>query len=165
MTHHPPMTTSQNPPAMYDELVKKICEAVPEIANPRRGSRIHHRKNDWYGYIISDFFNVDMCACCYVLYDHQAGYTHMEQYQAFTLPEDHQHYDLKIDVMCRPITLEDVLLVFPVVFGWGFISRCYGFFDVGGNMICKWYLGHDLSWHRDNAPETIEFLHSLLCNV
>lgn len=25
-----------------------------------------------------------------------------------------------------------------------------------------WHLGHDLAWHRDNAPETIKFLHSLL---
>ena len=26
----------------------------------------------------------------------------------------------------------------------------------------EWHLGHDLSWHRDNAPETITFLHQLL---
>ena len=26
----------------------------------------------------------------------------------------------------------------------------------------EWHLGHDLAWHRDNAPETIAFLHSLL---
>ncbi len=26
-----------------------------------------------------------------------------------------------------------------------------------------WHLGLDLAWHRDNAPETITFLHSLLC--
>lgn len=26
----------------------------------------------------------------------------------------------------------------------------------------EWHLGHDLAWHRDNAPETIRFLHSLI---
>jgi hypothetical protein len=29
--------------------------------------------------------------------------------------------------------------------------------------VTEWHLDHDsLAWHRDNAPETIEFLHSLL---
>lgn len=27
-----------------------------------------------------------------------------------------------------------------------------------------WRTGHDLAWHRHNAPETIDCLHSLLCN-
>lgn len=28
--------------------------------------------------------------------------------------------------------------------------------------VTEWRLGHSLEWHRDNAPETISFLHSLL---
>lgn len=28
---------------------------------------------------------------------------------------------------------------------------------------CYWHLGYSLEWHRENAPETVLFLHSLLC--
>ena len=78
----------------------------------------------------------------------------------------------------RPITLEDVLravhkpedifdrLHVGLKHGEGLIylslhSRTRGAaITING---VDWHLGHDLAWHRDNAPETIDFLHSILC--
>ncbi len=74
-----------------------------------------------------------------------------------------------LDSICgvsRPITLEDVLRAIPP-----FVIRvCSGTGQIvdhtktwEGVSPCSWHLGQDLAWHRDNAPETIMFLHSLLC--
>lgn len=62
----------------------------------------------------------------------------------------------------RPITLEDVL---RSPFKTRINLNQYGAIFVESEPWAKskWHLGHDLSWHRDNAPETIAFLHSLLC--
>lgn len=66
----------------------------------------------------------------------------------------------------RPITLEDILLSLesPTFFSDPSSvedGELYLRFDFDGKAML-WHLGHSLSWHRDNAPETIRFLHSLL---
>lgn len=68
----------------------------------------------------------------------------------------------------RPITLEDVLQTIEqntddLTLA---VGTCGRFWEVSKGNIWRpeiWHLGHDLSWHRDNAPETIDFLHSILC--
>lgn len=65
--------------------------------------------------------------------------------------------------------LEDVLRALPR--GWS-VDNDGDFWEYGiqgyqcrsrqGFDGAEWHLGHDLAWHRDNAPETITFLHSLL---
>ncbi len=69
----------------------------------------------------------------------------------------------------RPITLEDVLRALPfwvVQIVIGKDGHEAFFRDPDGDLSQSyWHLGHDLAWHRDNAPETIAFLRSLLCDA
>jgi hypothetical protein len=62
----------------------------------------------------------------------------------------------------RPITLEDVLRTARET---SLTVDVDGFFalDSKTDEHNYWHLGHSLEWHRDNAPETIQFLYSLLC--
>lgn len=72
--------------------------------------------------------------------------------------------------MRRPITLEDVLRWLQQTLGINGVEY-YAAVTAGTvhklNIVTRgseanWHLGHDLAWHRYNAPETISFLHSLL---
>jgi len=68
-----------------------------------------HRAPNRVGRIVSDWFKIpwDDRSWCYVMYENEAGHTHMVEYAEFFLPEGHQHYDLKIDVLENPVgTLE-----------------------------------------------------------
>ena len=68
-----------------------------------------HRASNRVGRIVSDWFKIpsDDRSWCYVMYENEAGYTHLVEYAQFFLPEGHQHYDEKIDVIENPVgTLE-----------------------------------------------------------
>lgn len=66
----------------------------------------------------------------------------------------------------RPITLEDVLRALEAC-----IAKYDDQHDPHGRecfvegIVDAWFLGHDLAWHRDNAPETIEFLFNPLADT
>ena len=78
-----------------------------------------------------------------------------------------QQFDVKSGTLKRPITLEDVLRAMDnkgnpnysvtldgkiwSVEAWGYDKKK-----------CTFHLGHDLKWHRDNAPELIDFLYDIL---
>lgn len=163
------MTEALTPQAKLDLVRQAVIAANPDILKPQRGSRIRRKRNDKEGFIVTDFFTVDFCTCCYVMYDNEAGYTHMAQYPEFTLPEGHQHYDLKIDVLGRPIRLADVLLALRVnkpelnplrqmVQDWPTTEHHPLYWEQGA--IKRWNL------HRDSLDDqdatTTDFLHSLL---
>lgn len=63
----------------------------------------------------------------------------------------------------RPITLEDVLMAIFQIDNSFVVDSGGQFWTLNEDVAAKWNLGHDLAWHRDNAPETISFLHSFLC--
>lgn len=67
----------------------------------------------------------------------------------------------------RPITLEDVLRALGENYAVGGDGRIREWNGAGDGWTLKeryykWHLGHDLAWHRDNAHQTIFFLHGLL---
>jgi hypothetical protein len=161
------MTHALTPSAQLDAVRAAVIKANPDILKPHRGARIRRNRDGKEGFIVTDFFTVDFCTCCYLMYDNEAGYTHMAQYAEFTLPEGHQHYDMKLDVLGRPIRLADVLLAWEK----NGISKSV---DQSGKMVDVKFDGEhqrtELAWWNlrqdsldQQSPETILFLASLLC--
>lgn len=76
-----------------------------------------------------------------------------------------------VAVSLRPITVEDVLRAIhksqtsPIgVCTSGEFLDCDDECNNLRGIDIRWHFGHSLEWHRDNAPETIAFLHSVICS-
>lgn len=92
---------------------------------------------------------------------------HLEGFCDVINPDDYQYgvyqvTNAKLKRLGRPIRIADVLLAY-----------CDRYQDDSGRQECldvhdiysRWELGHDsLEWHRDNAPEVIDWLAGLLTN-
>lgn len=119
------------------EIVKKACiEANPDILKLEFGCEGDYDGNSvkWLRYGM-DFNNVD---------GPNVHVWQMSNGSRFVTPDNSL-----VQILGREIRLADVLLAF---------KRAHS--DVWGKY---WNLKHDsLSWHRDNKPETIEFLVKLL---
>lgn len=117
--------SSKTPQAMYDELVAKIVEAVPEAGYCKcggwlcaeRGSQRPNLEDVLRALDDKVLVKANSGEICYLDYGSEEG--------------------------DEP-----------------FISNSW--FIHGKVFLPQWHLGQSLSWHRDNAPETIAFLHSLL---
>jgi len=74
--------------------------------------------------------------------------------------EDNAYGIPPYEINARPITLEDILRAIDSQHNKNILYAQAGYLASNEN---GWTLGHDLAWHKENAPETITFLHTLLC--
>lgn len=136
------MTPTPSSTEQYDELVAAIVKAVPEIME-WRCERCRKKYAEY----------VNGCVICWN--DDLPVAVNRSLYEG-----------RKVSATPRPITLEDVLRatngIWMGVSHTGYMARMnFTSLLPGGEY---WHLGHDLEWHKENAPETILFLHSLLCS-
>lgn len=77
------------------------------------------------GRIVSDWFKIngDDRSWCYVMYENEAGHTHMVEYAQFFLQEGHQHYDQKIDIVDNQLKVKPIK-AWAIV---GKMGKIYGF--------------------------------------
>lgn len=136
-------------PSAYEELVAAIVKAVPEIMELKHGCRIRRHSDS---------------AECLVNFITLAGAI---QYDHPTVAKPADLFDCEFDNLGRPITLEDVLRTLDAKEKWICVLANGQFAPFSGSTfypdLVKWNLGHSLEWHRDHTPQTITFLHSLLC--
>lgn len=136
------------PQAKYEELVVAIVNAVPEVLFKGK-----HPIKEAIDRLAED---TDLKELSLRQIASRIGRPDVRAQQI----KHHMQSTPKKDFL-RSITLEDVLRVQD--------PECMKGASEGENALHLyrflkiWHLGHDLAWHRDNAPETIDFLHSLLC--
>lgn len=141
------MTPTPEQQRQYQELVEAIVRAVPEIME-WRCERCRKKYAEY----------VNGCVICWN--DDLPVAVNRSLYEG-----------RKVSATPRPITIEDVLRSnvsrqghrdLAVDESGHFWVRHEHGWNWQGEI--TWLLGHDLAWHKENAPETILFLHSLLCS-
>jgi len=157
----------------YQQLKKKIQEANPEIMELKFGCKVKLLLGDLYG---ETGFVITNCSKC----RKHKRYSSCDSWCEFddavgviTQPDDifteYTFLHNEVESLGRPIRLADVLLAMPVEMelhhepsGLHFRKK-YAAGILNENEWIKWDLEHDsLSWHKENKPETVEFLINLL---
>lgn len=155
----------------YEELVKKIIEAVPEIMEVRFGCLLKPRGGEC-GFIVlaQTKDHVQVLNTFAMEYEHIGpdGNPIQWVWKSKGANKEIVTFAERFEVLGRPITLEDVLRALIASVDQKFhphspVQRNRAYQQYTLQILGKWHLGHSLEWHRDNAPETITFLHSLLC--
>lgn len=153
------MRKDETPSAMYNELVEAIVKAMPEIMELKFGCLV--KMHDEISEFIQENPLVCMqCECTsgvHLKMPNQAGSMSPQSFCKHRFEE-------WFEILGRPITLEDVLRS-CVDLGTSRISSntvMLWIDDMSGGDIpeTEWLLGKPLS---EQSPETISFLHSLLC--
>ncbi len=144
------MTPSASTPSAYSELVAAIVKAVPDL----------------------DGGQDRLCPKCRGLTRTQSD-PDCEYCIECDLDDAHKTVEwINSTTIIRPITLEDVLRAEEshggclLVDSRGTLAINLSDFGEEPDIALRkayWTLGKSLEWHRDNAPEAITFLHSLLC--
>jgi len=155
------MRKDETPSAMYNELVEAIVKAMPEIMELKFGCLV--KMHDEISEFIQENPLVCMqCECTsgvHLKMPNQAGSMSPQSFCKHRFEE-------WFEILGRPITLEDVLRS-CVDLGISRISSntvMLWIDDMSGGDIpeTEWLLGKPLS---EQSPETISFLHSLLCKL
>lgn len=155
------MRKDETPSAMYNELVEAIVKAMPEIMELKFGCLV--KMHDEISEFIQENPLVCMqCECTsgvHLKMPNQAGSMSPQSFCKHRFEE-------WFEILGRPITLEDVLRS-CVDLGTSRISSntvMLWIDDMSGGDIpeTEWLLGKPLS---EQSPETISFLHSLLCKL
>lgn len=71
----------------------------------------------------------------------------------------------EIEILGRPIMLDDVLRAIDKIHRPNFGTVATNGWMHFGRKRCLWIFGRSLTWHAKHAPETIQFLHDILCRV
>lgn len=160
------MTTQGTVAAKYEELVTAIAMVVPHLSGRRRVGQ--NSVSRAIKQLIDSGADVDKM-------------TLREIAKTIGMPKQYPaNISWHLNVAKRPIRLsrkillEDVLIALGktqdrennlyAVSQEGMILHASGM-GIFCRVDCWWNLGHDLAWHRDNAPKTIDFLHTLLCST
>lgn len=157
------MRKDETPSAMYNELVEAIVKAMPEIMELKFGCLV--KMHDEISEFIQENPLVCMqCECTsgvHLKMPNQAGSMSPQSFCKHRFEE-------WFEILGRPITLEDVLMAIQETEKWNEVSVCLDnglgiALFYGDNLPNnEWLLGKPLS---EQSPETISFLHSLLCKL
>ena len=140
----------------YNQLKKAIIKAVPEIVALKMGCKV---QNNWSKH--KSYIFIRRKGRKSIFWSKQFK----KEIEMFDKRSNEDREPFKI--IGRPISLEDVLIVLN--------SKIQCLIDVNWakneirikieNSVCiSWQLNKSLQWHAENKPETINFLHYLICN-
>ncbi len=142
-----------------EQLKKAIQKANPDILKLELGCEVlfdledYNKKN-----AIGVFYSIDDK-------DEENIWANTLTYSDDLNPKLTTHEGIFIKkILGRPITLEDVLMT---------LAKRYGEWSVRfwGNGVIKidentyWQPSKDLDWHAKHKPETIDFLHKIICQI
>jgi hypothetical protein len=137
------------------ELKNAIHKACPELLELSFGCSVKKIKQiftGYYGFCVGEMTGD-------FKYEFLMDYSN--QIQSFTESEIAEYFE----ILGHPIGIAEVLRALHVKIWVGIHYQISDgvLFCKGDKTLFEWHLKHDLDWHAENKPETIHFLHSIIC--